>query len=380
MKNNLLYLLFFLVAYHTNAQETISGTLNHDGLTRNYRLYLPSAFQEGANDLPLVFNLHGLGSSALEQEFYTGMKDVAEANNFIVCHPDGIDNSWNVGFDPNSNIDDVGFIDALIDEIYQQYGFNWKKVYSTGMSNGGYMSYKLACELTDHITAIASVTGSIVPPEINSCNPSRAVPTMQIHGTSDSVVPYDGSNFAMAQEDLVAWWVNHNGCTSGEVVTDVVDMDMTDNCTAERYEYSSCNDDVKVEFYKITGGGHTWPGVAIDIPDLGPTNRDFNASETIWEFFNQFELTGTWVSSENINEAIQWNISPNPFSDYLVLDIRAMSITYIEVFNALGQRVLERFNDQDSNIVLDTQNWNKGTYILQANTEKGILTQKIIKQ
>ncbi len=376
MKNILLAFFLFGSLSFSHAQQDILGTIMHDGLTRDYRLHLPTNYVEG-DELPLVFNLHGYTSQAIEQEFYTSMSTVADNNNFIVCHPNGINNAWVVGFQGESNVDDVGFIDALIDELSSLYSINARKIYSTGMSNGGYMSFKLACELPNRIAAIASVTGSMVPGEQNSCNPGRAIPVMQIHGTADPTVPYAGAVHALATETLVDWWVNNNGCATEPAVTDVPDIDTEDGCTAELYEYTSCNDNTKVEFYKVTGGEHTWPGAGFII---GVTNQDFIASQVIWDFFKQYELPEELISDTQIlNDELTLDLSPNPFRDVLNIRSENTGIETVELFNITGQLVWRKEFGNENIVNIPTEDLSNGAYIMKVKVARGLLTKKVIK-
>ncbi|HPI09028.1 MAG TPA: PHB depolymerase family esterase, partial [Saprospiraceae bacterium] len=180
------------VAFTLPAQTTLTGTIQSGGLTREYRLYKPAVYN-GSTAVPLVINMHGYSSNNLEQEFYGDFRGIADTANFLIVHPNGtLDNQgqrfWNA-FGTGSNVDDVGFISDLIDTLSAAYNIDPQRIYATGMSNGGFMSYSLACELNERIAAIASVTGSMAPIKLASCNPQRPVPVMEIHGTADGVVP-----------------------------------------------------------------------------------------------------------------------------------------------------------------------------------------------
>lgn len=371
------------------AQTDLELTLEHDGVTRDYRLHLPTQYMDGDN-LPLVFNLHGNTSNAFQQEFYTQFNVLADQENFIVCHPNGLpipggadviggtENTWNVSFQGGADTDDTGFLNALIDQLYLDYDIDLTRVYSTGMSNGGYMSYKLACELTDRIAAIASVTGSMVPVELDNCSPTRTMPVMQIHGTTDPVVPYDGAIWTTGMEPLVDWWVAHNGCMDGPAVTDIVDSNTDDGCTAELYEYTSCEDGVKVEFYKITNGGHTWPNGLIET-GAGNTNRDFDATAVIWEFFSQYQLDDASPVS-NIAKGIEMRISPNPVKSIVNIEVDDVKILHVTLYNIMGELVYEQELEGGDNAEILMSNLSKGTYILKVGTDEGIISNKLLKQ
>jgi polyhydroxybutyrate depolymerase len=164
---------------------------NHGNLSRYYYLHQPHPEAQGSSSV--LFNLHGYGSNALAQMQYGDFRDLAnnKDNNFILIHPQGAPlntaltssaSHWNSGgWTIGSTVDDVDFIDTIIGFISQKYNINTNRIYSTGMSNGGFMSYHLACNLSSKIAAVASVTGSMSIQTYDSCDPSHATPIMQIH-------------------------------------------------------------------------------------------------------------------------------------------------------------------------------------------------------
>jgi polyhydroxybutyrate depolymerase len=307
-----LFLLFISFTY-SQAQTFVVDSFVAGGIMRTFRVYVPTIYSN-TNAVPLILNLHGYTSNALEQEFYGNFKPIADTANIILVHPNGTldpnnDQYWN-NFD-GSTVDDVGFLSALMDTISNRYNIDQNRIYSTGMSNGGFMSYDLACFLSNRIAAIASVTGSMIFTHLASCNPSHPIPVMQVHGTSDLTVPYAG-NVAMSPiENLVDFWVDFNNCDTNPSFTALPDISTTDGCTAEHYVYSGGTYGSTVEFYKVIGGGHTWPGTAFNI---GVTNQDFDACKEIWRFFSQYRLDDL-VSIEPTNTISQSLIYPNPASD-----------------------------------------------------------------
>ena len=160
MLRSFLFLLLTSCLLHAVAQETIAIDLEFDGEDRDYRLRIPANF-DGETALPLVFNLHGFTSNATQQELYSRMNVVADTAGFFICYANGIGAAWNVGWDFGSSADDVGFINFLIDQISAEYPILSDQIYSCGMSNGGFMSYRLACELNQRIAAVASVLSLI---------------------------------------------------------------------------------------------------------------------------------------------------------------------------------------------------------------------------
>jgi len=364
-----------LFTLNTNAQQNLTGVITHDGLERDYRIHFPPNF-DSADELPLVFNLHGYTSNASQQELYSAMNGVSDDGNFIVCYPNGIDNSWNVGLPGGSSADDVGFLNDLVDTLHSLYNVNLNRVYSCGMSNGGYMSYKLACESSDRIAAIASVTGSIVPGNEDDCEPTRAVPVMEIHGTNDPTVAYDGSFFALPIEEVVQFWVDKNDCLSEPDTIDVPNINTQDGSTAQRIEYLNCDDEAEVVFYKVQNGGHTWPGAPIA---LGTTNYDFDASIEIWEFFNRFSLDGAITSVENEVQVVDIQLFPNPATDRVVLKNLPSEVRDIRFLDATG-RVVKQVNVVDGEYLeLSIEELEVGFYWVLVSGERLVESLKMVK-
>lgn len=320
------------------AQPVVSGSFTHGGVTREYQLYVPAIYNP-ATPVPVVFNFHGLGSNMQQQEFYGDFRPIADTANFIIVHPNGtLDGSgtrfWN-NFG-SSQVNDLGFIEALLDTIIAHYNIDQERVYSTGMSNGGYMSYDLACFRSSRFTAIASVTGSMASPRLATCACSHPMPVMQIHGTADPTVSYTGGGGSVGIEAMVNHWVQFNNCNPTPTITAVPDIDPNDGCTATHYVYSGGTSGSTVEFFKITGGGHTWPGAAFN---TGVTNKDIKASVEIWRFFSQYRLSELATGIE-AHEAPQFSLSPNPSSDVFHLQFDGSAERTITVVNAIGQEIL----------------------------------------
>ncbi len=360
-----------LITVSLHAQTTITDTIRHNGVIRSYILRLP-ANNSASNPAPLVFNLHGFGSNAPQQQLYSFMNTVADRENFAVCYPEGISAAWNVGWEFGSTADDVGFISAMIDKFKAKYGIISEQIYSCGMSNGGFMSYRLACELNDKIAAIASVTGSIVPAYVNDCKPGRPVPVLEIHGTEDRTVEYTGSLIALPISDVLAFWQKNNGCDLTPTKTDQPNNAPADNMKTEIFKYNNCNDGTEVWHYKVIGGGHTWPGSFIS---TGPTTQDFNASEVVWEFFKQFKLTRASSTQDGTNKS-GLKIYPNPVSDQLVIESNDNAT--IVIHTAQGKCIHTQKIISGSNII-DMQGWNPGLYFIQHSQSVAMTSYKVVK-
>lgn len=372
-KYPMLILMIFNISY-LSAQ--INGSITHDNLERTYILHVPSSY-DAANPAPLVFNLHGYGSNATQQFIYGDFRSLADTDGFLVVHPQGTLDDMNSAF-WNANwgaaVDDVGFISALIDSLSASYNIDLNRVYSTGMSNGGFMSYTLACQLSDRIAAIASVTGTMTIGQ--ACNEPKEVPVMQIHGTADGVVAYGGSNLGMGIDNVIDFWVNKNGCDTNPQSTMIPDIDTTDASTAEHYVYTNGTNGSSVEFYKIIDGGHTWPGAIFNI---GVTNQDINASEEIWRFFSKYTLDGLVTSTEQNHDEPRISIQPNPATDIIQLtfDNNITEKYMLNVYDMTG-REIQRISSSDNTLQINVSDWMPSTYFIRLFIDNQLFTNKII--
>jgi polyhydroxybutyrate depolymerase len=257
-------------------------TLVSGGREREYILHVPPSYT-GADALPLVLNLHGHGSNAWEQALYSGLPRKADEAGFIVVTPQGTGTEphWNFLGIGDSDVDDLAFIDDLLDTLTSELCIDQARVYSAGISNGAAMSVTLACRLSDRVSAIAPVAGLFF---ITGCAADRPVPVIAFHGTDDALVPFEGGMVAgsslpvRATEESLQDWARHNGCAEDPERTRVSD-------SIRLIRYQGCDQDATVELYVIEGGGHTWPG-AFDVPWLGATTHEISATDLMWAFFD----------------------------------------------------------------------------------------------
>ena len=275
-------------------------TFNHNGTIRNYIYYEPTTISPGA---PLVVVMHGYSGSANGIKNYSGMNTIADINGFAVCYPQGTSDSWNnnfwnVGYDfhPNETVDDVDFIISLVDFLKNQHNLSSVNTFATGMSNGGEMSYMLACQAPQSFSAVASVAGTMFDSYGTSCG-TNAVPVMEIHGTNDGINLWNGDynnstgwGIFYDIDSIIDFWSNNNQCN--QINTEnFPDINPNDGSTVIAEKHSSTTSDNEVWLYKVVNGGHDWPGA------FG--NMDINSSEHIWLFFSKF-LSSTTFEHENI--------------------------------------------------------------------------------
>lgn len=262
-----------------------AGTFNlsHAGVDYSYIVHLPPTY-DGTERTPLVLDWHGLTSNAMQQEFFSAMDPISDTDGFILVYPNSPDNSWNAGtccaFSATTR-DDIGFARALVDEISNQACVDSKRIYTTGMSNGAFMSYRLGCEAADLFAAAAPVAGKIGVP---NCRPSRPVPLIAFHGTADPLVAYDAGTLSadnMTVPDTVKHWAELDACKKGP---DQTYQNGTVTCQA----WSECGGGVGVELCTAEGEGHCWPGQSVC--PFGAATTDIDASRRIADFFKKFTL------------------------------------------------------------------------------------------
>ena len=280
--------------------------LFHQGLEREYLIYTPTAVRSYA---PLVVVMHGYTGNMRDIASYVGMNQLADENGFLVAYPQGTEDSdgnnfFNVGYDfhSSSNVDDVGFVRAMVEEIDNQYELNKDAVFATGMSNGGDMSFLLACEASDLFRAVAPVAGSMMTNMLNQCEPEIALPVLEIHGEEDRVTRLggdreneDGWGAYWDLETTMAFWARKNGLSGRtEVLSEYPNGDgkLVRSITWHADDHSR-----EVRFLVVKGGGHDWPGGRFN--KWSPTywlgrmafglgdNQAFNSSELIWSFFQE---------------------------------------------------------------------------------------------
>jgi polyhydroxybutyrate depolymerase len=267
-------------------------TITVDGAQRQYLLYIPKSY-DPTKPTPVVFSFHGFSSNKNQHQQWSAFDAIADENGFLVVYPQGLSfpARWNAGNfgEGEDNPTDVNFVKAMIKTLAETLCIDQSRIYATGFSNGGGMSNRLACQLSDQIAAIGTMAGaySAIP---GGCQPSRPVPVIAFHGKADSIVPYEGRPEVNGVslpgiEQWAAAWAERNGCTIAPV------SEMVKGKTS-RIQYGSCKADAEVVLYVAEDGGHTWAGGGEQYPEfiVGKINRDVNASALMWEFFSKHAL------------------------------------------------------------------------------------------
>ena len=293
------FLLIINFSCSQNDEESMPSGLfyqstDFDNIDREYILYIPTSYDENGS-FPIVFNLHGGDMTARQQmENVSDMRSLADTESFILVYPQStIDDNgvpiWNLGGENSkaTEIDDVGYISHLIDEISNFYSTDLDRIYVTGFSNGGYLSFEIACKLSNRIAAFASVAGHMFIDTFNDCSPSHPTPFISINGTEDN---YQGIGFYyLSVENSNNYWINFNNNDETPIITNIEDINSSDGSTVEYYSWKNGNNGVEVDHYKVIGGGHYYPKINFD---SSQENGDIDSDQLIWEFFSRFDING----------------------------------------------------------------------------------------
>jgi polyhydroxybutyrate depolymerase len=254
------------------------SSITSDGLKRTFRVHLAPSY--GKQPQPLVINYHGYNVTAPNMERYTGMDTEADKAGFVLVYPQGVDSppTWNAGvgaYGPTGDADDIQFTRDLLSFLAKNYCVDMHHVYVTGLSLGGGMAYRVACTLSDQITAVATVSGAYYPIP-GGCQPSRPMPVLEIHGAADGLAPYNGNpGLRMAAvQDYLNGWLARDKC-AGTSQTFFQKGDVT------AVEWTHCAGGAIIQHYRVSDGGHTWFGIP-------KTTQVIDSNVVIWEFFSKF--------------------------------------------------------------------------------------------
>ncbi len=364
----LISVLIFITTIHVSfAQGYIGETIEYDGLTREYSIYVPESY-DGTTSFPLLFNFHGGGGNIAFHIAIADMSPIADTANFIVVYPqarpdpsDG--NSFNWIPKVPGTFDDVPFISSLIDRIASNYQIDQNRIYACGYSLGGDMSFELACKLNNKIAAIAPVARTMQANPDSFCFPVHPTGILSILGTDDITSPYNGITYLGIEYYLSAaathsYWATHNLCNTNATMNTV-------SPSVERYTWSTESGCAYVEELKVIGGGHDWPG------SFG--NMTIDASEEIWQFVSRYDINGlidcTALSiNENNGEAENYKVFPNPFNQTLNIEIKFPKGNDFRIYNGIGELVISgKLNTQINTI--DLSSLPPNVYLLKVESQ-----------
>lgn len=395
MKNNLLISIIAIsISINCFGQANIIDSIVHQNYQRKFTIHTPTGFTN-STPVPVVFMLHGGGGTMTNAQGFTNLNSVSNTNGFLAVYPQGYGIipsggfSWADGRGTSADIagvDDLGFIDKLLDTLIANYSIDTNKIYICGFSNGGFMTQRFACQQNQRFAAMASL-GSIMDTTLfASCNPSRPIPMLFMLGTADPFVPYNGGPMIgsgpvlpiVGIDTLIHFWKINNNCITSNTPINVPNIDLTDSSTVTVFNYTNCSCNSDISFYRINGGGHTWPGVEIPSYEIiaGQTNEDIQASVELWNFFNSHNLCNTTVGIDEQIIKPTIKIYPNPARTELYLNISQTEKIEISISNLLGQFLIKTHNQNH----IDISNLTDGIYIVTITQGQNKQTLKFIKE
>ncbi len=376
MVKKLLFFILLVSMVMSGSAQWINKSFVFDATTREYRIYVPPAYNP-AVPASLVITLHGLGDNMMG--FSTlGFNYIADTANIIIICPQAIEDplagtAWNSGagyagvYYPNASVNDVGFINALVDAAKADYSIDPSRVYLCGFSMGGFMTERMALQSNQNFAAFASMSGTIGS-AISVYNPGRSVPIAHFHGTSDSTVYYTGNEFGIDADSLVKFWTLNNNSTNAPDSVRLPDA-AADNITIDKFTYNGLNPDQEVLFYRMNGAGH-------DI--LYQPANDMTELMEVWMFFRRHQNTTLGMQKRSIDQNII--IYPNPATDFIdVIIPSSVEKAKIELFTNLGELIYSAII-KDSSHYINLKNIKKcnGVYLIRVSGVSFNHTEKII--
>jgi polyhydroxybutyrate depolymerase len=284
------FILMFNSVIAFSQPRQIEENMMVDSIKRSFVTYVPAIMNKDYK-MPLIISLHGGFASPKGQFHLADFRPIADKDQFIVICP-ASKHIWHDGKN-NRGIDDVKFMDQLITYAIKTYNVDAERVYITGISNGGFMTSRLACQLYKRIAAIAVVAASLDVSE--GYDLQKPMPVIYMHGTKDKIVSYNGGKMfgraIYSQKEIIQKWVKLDGCNQEPVITNFPDAE-EDSTSIVKEEYTNPANGLKVVGYTINNGGHTWPGGWQFMPEfiVGKTTRNLNACQVIWNFFKAYKL------------------------------------------------------------------------------------------
>jgi len=275
--------------YAQNQSQQITEQISVDGMQRKLITYIPA--NNKMDVMPVVIALHGGFATPKAMFRLADFRSLADKEKFIVVCP-ASKRMWHDGAD-NKGIDDVKFISEVIDHVIKNYQADPRRIYITGISNGGFMTTRIACEIPNRIAAVAVVAATLDVAE--GYDIKQPLPVMYIHGTKDPIISYNGGKLfgrkMFSHRDVIEKWVKMNDCNPEPVTTEIPDS-AHDGTEIFKQEYTNHANGLKVISYSIGNGGHTWPGGRQYFPEflIGKTTRNLDACQTIWDFFKGYSI------------------------------------------------------------------------------------------
>lgn len=382
-------ILLLHICYSATKCQDIYDSIYVDGNWRTFNIHLPNGYN-AAIDYPLVLGFHG-GQQAANSSlgwtvfaFQSKLSQKADSSGFIVVYPEGLvynqNRTWNAGDccmpAMNQGYDDVAFVDALLDTLFDNYSVDTNRVYATGSSNGGMLCYRLACELSQRFAAIAPNACSQM---YSPCNPVNKVPVISFHSKADPIVFYNGgfggnpilaNIFFPSQDSTIKIWSTVNNCQSRDTIV---------NGNGTNYDFikiHNCDCNLELHHYATTDGSHSWPG---GNPNNNPVSAQISATDLLWDFFQNYSL-GCSINTAVLDiDKENFMLYPNPVRDRIyVKSIDSESVNY-KIISIEGRRVLNGVLSADGYI--DVSILNSGMYNIIIFNKKNVISGsfKIVK-
>jgi polyhydroxybutyrate depolymerase len=277
MRGMILLITAILICFtHSVSGEILRNHFEYDGFRRNYILFRPQNVQA---NMPVILCLHGGTEDADFIMNYTVMNSVADTAGFMAVYPEGISGDWTCGWIyDNPDIDDVGYISALIDTLKAHYDIDMNRIYCCGFSEGARMTYELVSQIGHQLAAVGGVGGPINESTISHFKPFRPFPVILCYGKEDR----------QKGEITLDFWLNYNQCPLKADTVSFPDIVPDDNCTVEKISFTNCADETSILFYNVINGGHHWPGGTQDWWSYN-LNKDISFSSEVWNFFKNYQ-------------------------------------------------------------------------------------------
>ncbi len=371
------FIVCFVTANAALAQTNIYDSIYIGARWRTFMTHLPANY-DALTRYPLVLVFHGGAGSyaSISNESKLSLK--ADTAGFIAVYPEGVKSSgfrsWNGGAccgpAVSLNIDDVGFVNALLDTLFSLRPTDTMRVYATGFSNGALLCFRLASQLSGRFAAIAPVAGDLV---YSPWNPSQSVPIISFHSYQDNVIPYGGGSGFPAQDSIFKKISSNYACTQFK------DTLYYDTSRYNHFICNGCNCNAVIEEYVSYDGGHSWPGGAAPGPGVAVSNY-FSATQLMWDFFKQYTtacaLPASAIDEARSREKLQ--VFPNPVSDRLTLSLPLKNYK-LNIYSATGEKVKELLMAPGP-CEINCSDLPGGFYFIRVKSEQDLLTVKFIKQ
>ena len=369
-------MLLLIVSWQAQAQWA-TKSFTFGGINRQYRVYTPGMYNP-SNPASLVIALHGLGDN-MNNFSGIGFHYIADTANIIVMIPQAVSDpfagtAWNsgagyMGYYPNQSVNDIGFLNALIDTAKANFSIDRTRVYLCGFSMGGFMTERMALQSNGQIAAFVSMSGTIGS-AITSYNPGRKIPIAHFHGTTDGTVAFSGNQYGLDADSLVSFWTLHNQCNMVPDSSTYPDL-ANDSITVDRFKFSNTQPNADVWFFRMNGADHTVL--------FRPTNDIMQPLEA-WLFMRQFTNPTAGQAPSEINGKL--GLYPNPASGSVNVIIPQSLVSLdLSIYNLQGQLMLSiPVSGGTTQVGLDPARFVPGIYMVRVSGNGILLTSRIVVQ